>query len=232
MPCGIRAGRPPGTTAFSKAPTGVEPGVVWALRVIAGVRRGDGLRLTGRRSRRRAEHRRGFGLHFPPSNVLVPRLTEPHTLLATPEDVRTAATTIALSAQRVLTILTHDLESAVFEYPPFVSAVQRFVLGPRFTKVRVLVLNPGRIMYSRHEFIALARKLTSYIEIRNAQGTFRDNPCTYMIADERSTLYRLQHGRWDGTCELGNPAVARRHLDHFDVGWNEVATPRTQALTS
>ena len=171
-------------------------------------------------------------MHFPPSNVLVPRLTEPSTVLATAEDVRTAATTIALGAQRVLTILTHDLESPVFEYPPFVAAVKRFVLGPRFTKVRVLVLNPGRIMYSRHEFIALARKLTSYIEIRNAQGAFRDNPCTYMIADENSTLFRLQHSRWDGICELGNPAIARIYLDHFDTGWNPCATPRAQALTS
>ena len=54
-------------------------------------------------------------MQFPPSNVLVPRLTEPSTVLATAEDVRTAATTIALGTQRVLTILTHDLESPVFD---------------------------------------------------------------------------------------------------------------------
>jgi hypothetical protein len=165
-------------------------------------------------------------LHFPPSNVLIPRLTEPRTLLSCVADVRTAATTVAASAQRVLTILSHDLESPVFEYPPFVEAVKRFVLGPRFAKVRVLVLNPGRIMYNRHEFIGLARKLTSYIEIRNAQGTFREQPSTYMIADDQATLYRLQHTRWDGICELRDPSVARLHLEHFDIGWNESATSR------
>lgn len=166
-------------------------------------------------------------MHFPPSNVLVPKLTAARTVLATVEDVRTAATTVASAAQRVLTICTHELESAVFEYPPLISAVKRLVLGPRFAKVRVLVLNPGRIMYSRHEFIALARKLTSYVEIRNAQSPFRENPSTYMIADDQATMYRLQHARWDGICELRNREVARMHLERFDEGWNESGTPRT-----
>ena len=150
-------------------------------------------------------------------------------MLSTVEDVRTAATTVASAAQRVLTLCTHDLESSIYEYPPFIAAVKRLVLGPRFAKVRVLVLNPGRIMYSRHEFIALARKLTSYVEIRNAQSPFRENPGTFMIADDQATLYRLQPTRWDGICELKNAAVARMHLETFDEGWNESGTPRTPA---
>ncbi|MCX7057712.1 MAG: hypothetical protein WCH32_14010 [Pseudomonadota bacterium] len=170
-------------------------------------------------------------MHFPPSNVLMPRLTAPRTVLSTVEEARIAATTVASSAQRVLTILTHSLESEIYEYPPFIAAVKRFVLGPRFAKVRVLVVNPGRIMYGRHEFIAIARKLTSYIEIRNAQAPFREIPSTYMIADDHSTLYRLQSARWDGLCELRNEAVARLYLDHFDAGWNECAVPRAQALS-
>ena len=165
-------------------------------------------------------------VHFPPSNVLIPRLTAPRTLLISLADARMAATTVAASARRVLTLCSHDLESPIFEYPPFIDAVKRFVLGPRFSKVRVLVLNPGRIMYNRHEFITLARKLTSYIEIRNAQASFRHNPATYMIADDQATLYRLQHTQWDGICELGNRPVARLHLANFDVGWNDSATPR------
>ena len=171
-------------------------------------------------------------MHFPPSNVLIPKLTEPRTLLASVEDVRMAATTVAGSAQRVLTIMTHSLETEVYEYPPFIAAIKRLVLGPRFAKVRVLVLNPGRIMYSRHEFIAIARKLTSYIEIRNAHAAFREHPGTYMIGDDRSTLYRLQTASWDGICELGNPAVARLYLEHFDGIWSGCATPRTQALST
>lgn len=168
-------------------------------------------------------------MQFPPSNILVPRLTASSTVLATADDSRVAATTVASLAQRVLTICTHDLESAVFEYPPFVSAVKRLVLGPRFAKVRVLILNPGRVLYSRHEFIAMARKLTSYIEIRNAQAPFRDIPATYMVADDRASFYRLQHKRWEGICHVGNADVATLYLEHFDNGWNECAQPRTPA---
>ena len=140
--------------------------------------------------------------------------------------MRTAATTVAASARRVLTLCSHELASPLYEYPPFIDAVKRFVLGPRFAKVRVLVLNPGRIMYNRHEFITLARKLTSYIEIRNAQASFREHPASYMIADDQATLYRLQHTAWDGICTLGDSAVARLQLARFDAGWNDSATPR------
>jgi hypothetical protein len=169
-------------------------------------------------------------VHFPPSNVLLPRLTEPTTLLSTPEEVRTAAMTVAGSATRLLTVLTHSLESEVFEYPPFLEAVKRLVLGARFAKLRVLVLNPARIMYAGHEFIGIARKLTSCIEIRNSQAAFRTYPGTYLIADDHSTLLRLQTTQWDGLCELRNPPVARIYLDHFDTGWNACVSPERQAL--
>ena len=81
-------------------------------------------------------------------------------------------------------------------------------------------------MYSRHEFIAIARKLTSYIEIRNAMSPFRENPCSYMIADDQATLYRLQNTRWDGICELRTTGVARLYLEHFDNVWNQHARRR------
>jgi hypothetical protein len=170
-------------------------------------------------------------MHFPPSNVLLPRLTEPRTLLSTVDEARIAATTVASSAQRVLTILTHSLESEIYEHPPFIAAVKRLVLGPRFAKVRVLVLNPGRIMYGRHEFIAIARKLTSYIEIRNAPPAVREYPSTYLIADDRATLFRLQASGWDGLCELNDEPVARLYLEHFDGLWTQCAVPRAQALS-
>jgi len=144
------------------------------------------------------------------------------------DDARTAATVLASHAQRVLAICTQDLESPVFEYGPFLDSVKRFILGPRFAKVRVLVMNPGRVSYHRHSFILLARKLTSYIEIRNALPERRGCPATYMIADHHATLYRLQADRWDGICELNDRAVARMHLERFDSIWAVSNTHRRQ----
>lgn len=124
--------------------------------------------------------------------------------------------------------MTHELESPVFEYAPFLEAVKRLVLARRFAKVRVLLLNPARVPHHRHAFVALARKLTSHIEIRNATDEFRDVPDTYMVADGHATLYRLQTARWEGICDLQDRGVARSFLERFDVAWLASGTPRTQ----
>jgi hypothetical protein len=142
--------------------------------------------------------------------------------------VRTAATVVAASAQRVLTIQTHDLETSVYEFAPFLEAVKRLVLARRFAKVRVLLLQPTRVMFHRHAFVALARKLTSHIEIRQATSEFRNAPDTYMVADGHATLYRLQATRWEGICDLQDRAVARAHLERFDVAWLASGAARAQ----
>lgn len=143
--------------------------------------------------------------------------------------MRIAATVVAASAKRCLAICTQDLEPQIYEYPPFIEAVKRLVLGPRFARVRVLVLNPGRVSHHRHPFIALARKLTSYIEIRNAAPGHRDGPASFIVADRQATLYRLQHARWEGICDLQDRAVARTYLERFDGDWHPSGTPRSKA---
>jgi len=141
------------------------------------------------------------------------------TLLSCLEEVRAAAAELAQSAQRMLTIHTHNLEPDIYDHPPFLAALKRLVLGRRFAKVRVLILDPAQIHYDHNAFVALARKLTSYIELRHAQPQFRDNPASFIVADDRATLCRLQHTRWEGIVDLNDRAAARTFLDRFDEAW-------------
>lgn len=143
-------------------------------------------------------------------------------------DVRSAATRVARSAQRLLTLHTHDLEPAVLEHPPFLDAVKRLVLGPRYAKVRVLVLAPARVRYDNSAFIALARKLTSYVEIRHAEASHRQDSASYLVADDEAFLCRLQESRWEGVCHLHAPLSARSFLDRFDAAWIDSAPERAR----
>jgi hypothetical protein len=140
-------------------------------------------------------------------------------LLTSLEEVRTAAAQVARAASRMLTIHTHDLESQIFTHPPFLAAVKRLVLGRRYAKVRVLILDPARVHYEHNDFVTLARKLTSYIELRHAQPPYRDNPASFMVADDCATLCRLQHTRWEGIVDLKDKVAARSFLDRFDEVW-------------
>jgi hypothetical protein len=164
----------------------------------------------------------------PPTNGPPPKLPAQRNLLTTADDARLAATVVARCAQRVLTICTHELEAEVYEYAPFVDAVKRLVLHRRYAKVRLLFMRDLRASHERHSLMMLARKLTGHFDIRTAPYEFREDPSTFVIADEQATLFRLQHDRWEGICELDDRAIARTYLDAFDVAWRAAGTPRSQ----
>jgi hypothetical protein len=163
----------------------------------------------------------------PPTNGPPPRLPAQRNLLANADDARLAATVVAGTAQRVLSICTHDLEPEVYEYAPFLEAVKRLVLGRRFAKVRVLMMEEPRPQHARHAFVLLARKLTSHIEIRTAPERFRE-PHAFLIADTDATVFRLQHDRWEGLCDLQDRGIARLYLDQFDAAWQACGSSRLQ----
>lgn len=126
---------------------------------------------------------------------------------------------VAHSAKRMLTIYTYDLEPQIYDQPPFLDILKRAVLSQRFFKVRVLVSEPSRVVYDNNRFVMMARRLTTHIEIRHVEERLRGNPSSFMIADDRATLLRLQYSRWDGMCEMADAGVARTYLDYFDGLW-------------
>jgi hypothetical protein len=166
----------------------------------------------------------------PPSNGPPPRLPAQRNLLTTVDDARTAASVVAATAQRVLTICTHELESEVYEYPPFIDAVKRLVLHRRFARVRVMLMQEPSPALDRHALIMLARKLTGHFDLRIALPEYRNDPSTYVIADQRATLFRLQHDRWEGICDLDDRAIAANYFDVFDVAWRAAGIPRSETV--
>ena len=126
---------------------------------------------------------------------------ESRSILSTLEEVRAASLQCAGAATRMLTMYTQDLESEVYDQPKFIEAVKRLVLARGYAKVRVLLVEPSRAVYESSRFIALARRITSHIEIRRANPEFRREPSAFLVADDRAVVYRLDASRWyDRSC--------------------------------
>jgi hypothetical protein len=140
-------------------------------------------------------------------------------VLTTLEEVRGAVNTVAASAQRLMSIYTPNLEPDLYDQTDFLEIVKRFVLARSFAKVRVLLGDPTRLMRETHRFVAMSRRLSSYIDIRPLDEDTPE-PCPgYVIADDRAMVYRANAGRWEGVVDLDNPAAARVHLADFDAQW-------------
>lgn len=141
------------------------------------------------------------------------------------EDVRAATAEVAASAQRLMSIFTPDMEPLVYDQTAFLEVTKRFVLGRAFGKVRVLVRDSGRMNASNNRFVAMARRLSSYLEIRLLTADMQHQTAAYCIADDRAIIYRLNADRWDGVYSLNDPPVARQFLQDFDVAWQASGDP-------
>ncbi len=142
------------------------------------------------------------------------------TILSTLDEVRDASLRVANSANRVLSIFTHDLEPQIYGEEPFLESVKRLVLARAYAKVRVLIADPARAVVDKNKFLAMARRLTSCIDMRSMSEEVSGSAGAFIIADDRAIVYRPRAGSWDGMSDMNDPAVARIYLNFFEEIWS------------
>jgi hypothetical protein len=146
-------------------------------------------------------------------------VTGTRSILATLDEYRAAVAELATRAQRNLCIYTPDLEPQLYDQDSFLEPMKRLVLARRHARLRVLISDPGRVVREGNRFMQMARRLTSYIDLRNVSQEYRSNPCSFIIADDKAIAYRQQASRWDGIVEFNDIAVVRKYLAYFDEVW-------------
>ncbi len=149
--------------------------------------------------------------------------TETLTVLTSLAEVRAAVNEIAATAQRLISIYTPDLEPDLYDQTAFLDVIKHFVLTRSFSKVRVLLAEPTRVMRDSNRFVAMGRRLSSCIDIRYVAAQSPQRASSYLIADDRAIVYRMRADTWDGVADINNPAVARVYLQEFDQVWNASA---------
>jgi len=166
-----------------------------------------------------------FGLEDGPLTMAVltekpkPPPVETLHILSTFDEVRSATETVAASGQRLISIMTPDLEPEIYDQPALLETIKRFVLGHSFAKVRVLLRDQARLSAGANRFIAMAHRLTSYLEIRIRATQYRELTAAYCIADDRAIVYRVRADRAEGIAGFNNPPIARQYLQEFDAVW-------------
>lgn len=152
------------------------------------------------------------------------------TVIATLDEMRSAVNRVAASAQRLMSIYTPDLEPELYDQTEFLDIVKRFVLGRNFAKVRVVLGDGARLLRDGNRFVAMGRRLTSYIDIRILHEKVPQRAASYIIADDRAVALRAAPRGWEGVADFNNPPIAKVHLAEFDAVW--IANQPEPALRS
>lgn len=140
-------------------------------------------------------------------------------VLTTVAEVRQSTAAVIATGQRLISIFTPDLEPQLYDDPKVIEVIKRFVLSHSFAKVRVLLRDHTRHTGSGSRFMSMARRLTSYLELRILVPQFHHLTASYCIADDRGIVYRMHAERWDGIAAVNSPPVARQYLQEFDAAW-------------
>jgi len=141
-------------------------------------------------------------------------------ILSSKEETREATVAIAAAAKRSLAILTPDLDPGIYDHDDFLDIAKRLVLSKRYAKIRVIVSDPGRAIRNGNRFVGVARRLNTYIDMRNAHPDYQGHREALMIADDTALVYRVDGAKWEGIADSHDPAVTRRYLELFDSIWN------------
>ena len=145
------------------------------------------------------------------------------TVLTSLAEARLAVNKAAGVAQRLISIYTPDLEPDLYDQSAFLEIIKHFVLARSFAKVRVLLVEPSRVMRDSNRFVAMGRRLSSCIDIRYVAGEAPQRASAYLIADDKAIVFRMRADTWDGIADFNNQAVAKLYLTEFDTVWNASA---------
>ena len=146
-------------------------------------------------------------------------VTGTRAILSSLDEYRVAVAELAKRANRTLSIYTPNLEPELYDQDMFLEPLKRLVLARGHARLRVLISDPARVMREGNRFMQMARRLTSFIELRNVPPEFRDNPAAFIIADSSAIAYRQQRTRWDGMVDYNDQQVVKRYLAYFDEVW-------------
>jgi hypothetical protein len=146
-------------------------------------------------------------------------VTGTRSILSNLDEYREAVASLAKRANRTLSIYTPNLEPQIYDHDSFLEPVKRMVLARSHSRLRVLISDPGRAVRDGNRFFMMARRLTSYIDLRNVASEYRNNPCAFIVADDRTIVYRQQAAKWEGIAEMNDASVVKRYLAYFDEVW-------------
>lgn len=136
------------------------------------------------------------------------------------DDIRQHALAMIEQARRSLCIYTPDLEPWLYDHSSIQQACSRFLLAHPRNRLRILSGDSSRTLRQGHRLIALARRLTSNLQIRKRHPEYTVQTSAFLIADDCGLLFRPEPEQYSGHALYCNPSRACQQQRQFDTAWD------------
>lgn len=120
---------------------------------------------------------------------------------------------------RELCLLSRDLDKKIYDQEAFFAGLKGLALRSRFSRIRILLQDPSRVMQRGHRLIELARRLTSSIEIRVPSPDWLDYPESFLLADQWGYVHCLLSTRYEAMADYHAPLLVQHLQSCFEEIW-------------
>ena len=136
------------------------------------------------------------------------------------EQVRLITQAFAEQTQRTMSLLTVDIEPAIFDQQAFLDAVARLSRQSHAASFRILLLDSRRVAQQDHRLVELSRRLGPTIQFRRPPPDYQHSGQTFLTCDDVGFLYRSLSSRYEGTANFNNPGEVARLNKGFKELWD------------
>ncbi|WP_439136279.1 hypothetical protein [Pseudomaricurvus sp.] len=156
------------------------------------------------------------------------------TLLHGPEAFAKHLQQMLASGRRYVDILSQQLDHSLFANRAVCDALSALVRAHRQAEVRILVKDPKPLFGKHHALLALQKRLTSKIKIRQLKIEPQNENQGFVIVDQRQLLLQHHDGEFDGFSNTNAAPEAKALLEEFTLLWQrqsaEIAELRPLSL--
>ena len=89
----------------------------------------------------------------------------------------------------------------------------------RYTEIKILVIDPSRMVKQGHRLLALQRRLSSYIQIRAASCEHYQIIDNLVLADQTGIICQSIKEPENVWANYNNKSIATNHIIQFDDLW-------------
>ncbi len=140
-------------------------------------------------------------------------------LLDCSEDFHSFALKLLLPARRNISILSNDLDLAIFGTDEFVDAISQIARSNRYAQVQILVKNTQHLLENGHKLGKLSQRLSSKISIRKLVVEPDNTKMGFILCDDNGLLYKNDEAIYQGFANYNAAAEVRHLREIFDYIW-------------
>lgn len=125
-------------------------------------------------------------------------------------------------ASRSITILSHDLEPAIYSTEQFCAALAKLCREhSRHASIKILLTDPERLVGRAHRLIQLAQRLPSFIHLHQPAEQHRSTLNAFLTVDTLGYVFREHWDRPEAKACFDLPSKAREYEQTFSEIWDQ-----------